>query len=368
MSLDQVVSRSGQISDDRPNNDNNPKIIGGMFGLGRNGFYNDLPPFLKGKSLLLANARSGIALLERKLAPSQIWFPSYLCDVMLRAVTPRKENRTQIRFYGINYELEISSLEWVKEVQEGDLVVFIDYFGFPYDKRYVIEAKRKGAWVLEDASQALLSVHIGEDSDFVLYSPRKWIGVPDGGILVINDEDMSSLLEVELEKPPAEWWLDAFSAAVLRREFDLFGGNRQWFQLFRQADVDAPIGAFAMSELSQMLLRYGFDYSSIAQKRIENYRALDKILGDYLVFPSLPEGVVPLGFPIRVKNRDHVRQKLFGHNIYPPVHWPIPNVVPEEFIESHQLAEDIMTLVCDQRYDPDDMKRMAKVVLQEVQR
>jgi len=54
---------------------------------------------------------------------------------------------------------------------------------------------------------------------------------------------------------------------------------------------------------------------------------------------------------------------LFDDNIYPPIHWNIDNIVPDEFEESHVLSHHIMTLPCDQRYGKNDMKRMAEIVL-----
>ena len=345
-------------------NDIEQKIVGGMFGLEGVVYRNQnasLPDFDSSR-FLLANARSGIAILTHSLAPSQIWFPSYLCDVMLKAAKQWRSNPV-IQFYDVSYRLEISTAKWLTNVKKGDLVVLIDYFGFPYDRVYAIQAKERGAWVLEDACQALLSEGIGDFADFMLYSPRKWIGVPDGGILVDNTD--MGLLDIELHKPPSEWWLKAFYATILRREFDLIGGDRRWFHLFREADINGPIGPYAMSELTQLLMQHGFDYHTIAQKRVENYKTLLNDLDKFALFPELPNGVVPLGFPIRLKNRDHVRQILFEHNIYPPVHWAIHDVVPAEFTESHRLADDMMTLLCDQRYDSNDMERIAEIILKE---
>lgn len=342
-------------------NDIEKKIVGGMFGLGggvsRN--QNVSLPFFERSHLLLANARSGIAILAHALAPSQIWFPSYLCDVILKAAKQVRSSPVT-QFYDVNYRLEISTEKWLTNVKKGDLVVLIDYFGFPYDRAYAIQAKERGAWVLEDACQALLSEGIGDFADFVIYSLRKWIGVPDGGVLVDNTD--MGLLDIELRKPPSDWWLKAFYATVLRREFDLYGGSRRWFQLFREANAEGPIGHYAMSELSMILLMHGFDYSTITKRRVDNYRTLSDKLSNLALFPKLSSGVVPLGFPIRVKNRDQVRQMLFNHEMYPPLHWPIQDVVPEEFKESHRLAAEIMTLPCDQRYDSSDMNRMAQLV------
>jgi len=331
-----------------------------MFGLGEDlCFHDSLPPFYKEEEILLVNGRSGIFLVCEMLRPGTVWLPSYLCEVML---TPVQQANMRTRFYEINYDLRIRSHNWVEEVEQGDLVVFIDYFGFPCDHVCASYAKRRGAWILEDACQALLIEDVGRFSDFVLFSPRKFLGVPDGGILVVSrgiDKE-----KIGLESPPVEWWLKTLRSTFLRREFDISGGSREWFHLFQETGIDAPIGRYAMSELSRVLLLHGFDYVAIAEKRIQNYLTLLDQLGHLAMFPDLHAKVVPLGFPIRLRNRDQVRQQLFEHNIYPPVHWPIAGIVPEEFKESHQLAADIMTLPCDQRYDSQDMKRMAKVVME----
>jgi dTDP-4-amino-4,6-dideoxygalactose transaminase len=344
-------------------NNHKPQIIGGMFGLPEElPCHDSLPPFLKKGDLCLANARSGIFLLCKLLAPTTVWMPSYLCGAMLQ---PVEVAHTRTKFYEVNYDLAVPSWEWIKDVKHGDIVIVIDYFGFPADHSVVHHAKEKGAWILEDACQALLTEDVGRLSDFVILSPRKFLGVPEGGILHLNRR--TGFDGASLEPPPAEWWLKTLNANIMRREFDLYGGDRRWFTLFQETERDSPIGHYSMSELSKTLLQHAFDYLAIALRRIDNYRVLNVELTDLALFPRLPSKVVPLGFPIRLKNRDQVRQQLFEHDIYPLVHWPIRGIVPEEFRGSHRLAAEIMTLPCDQRYDADDMTRMAKLVVERVE-
>ena len=59
---------------------------------------------------------------------------------------------------------------------------------------------------------------------------------------------------------------------------------------------------------------------TIAQRRVDNYHALAHKLDRVALFSNLPAQVILLGFPIRTKERDKVRQALFAHEIYPPVH------------------------------------------------
>jgi len=193
-----------------------------------------------------------------------------------------------------------------------------------------------------------------------VFSPRKFFGVPDGGIL----RDSRAYLRhwPTLIPPPAEWWLACLEATTLRRDFDRHGGERRWYELFRQTQADAPAGPFAMSRLTQALLSGAVDAALTARRRRHNYRCLAEQLRELALFPELPAGVAPLGFPVCLAERDRVRQRLFARRIYPPVHWPLDGVVPTEFSDSHLLAREIMTLPCDQRYDPDDMDALAAAV------
>ncbi|MFB5621863.1 MAG: hypothetical protein ACE5Q7_02880 [Candidatus Nitrosomaritimum yanchengensis] len=117
--------------------------------------------------------------------------------------------------------------------------------------------------------------------------------------------------------------------------------------------------------LSKALLENAFDYPSISRKRVENYEILNRYLSKFAIFPNLPEGVVPLAYPIRLRNREEVRQHLFKKKIYPPVHWPLSGLVPENFAASHHLSSTILSLVCDQRYSSADMIGTAELVLKE---
>jgi dTDP-4-amino-4,6-dideoxygalactose transaminase len=276
---------------------------------------------------------------------------------MLTAVESRG---THPRFYEVNYNLAVASLDWLEDVCCGDVVVLIDYFGFAADSACAAPAKEQGAWILEDKCQALLSESTDQFSDFVLFSPRKYLGVPDGGILSMRSRE--AMDDIKLGIAPADWWLKALRTVILRRESDMHGGNRSWFRLYQETESQSPIGAYAMSELSKILLMHCIDYRGIASRRIANYRELARVLSAVALFPKLPPGVVPLGFPIRVAKRDALRKALFEQQIYPPVHWPIEGLVPDSYQDSHRLAKSIMTLPCDQRYGTQDMQRMADLV------
>ena len=332
----------------------NQRIIGGGFGLEQGSPKSpQMPAFLTEPCLLLATARSAFTLLEESLRPGQVWLPSYLCAAM---VEPFPAERPRIRFYAVDARLRPDDDGWLREIRPGDLAVFIDYFGFTGWGEHGGEARRAGAWVVEDACQALLNDGFSEHAHYVVASPRKFVGVPDGGVLLARKG--AELPGCELPPPSPAWWLDALAATQLRAEFDRHGGGRAWFPLFQKTDAMSPCQPMRMSELSALLLHHRIDYEEISRRRRENYRFLASELADVAIFPDLGPGVVPLGFPVRVRDRDRLRQALFDAEIYPAVHWPIAGVVPAEFETSHRLAVEIMTLPCDQRYARSDMERI----------
>ena len=67
---------------------------------------------------------------------------------------------------------------------------------------------------------------------------------------------------------------------------------------------------------------------------------------------------VPSGafaYPLMVNDAPVIRRKLIEQKIYVPLLWP--NVVLET------EAESVLPLPCDQRYDEEDMARVADAVL-----
>jgi hypothetical protein len=296
-------------------------------------------------------------LLIELLSPRRVWLPAYLCPSIIAAV---RKTKVPLSFFEVDYDLRVVP-ESLADVGPGDLVDIIDYFGFPADRAVMRAVRASGAWLLEDACQAMLTEGVGSGADFLLLTPRKFVGVPEGGILISNREEVD-FTGIRLEAPPLHWWLMTLSAAVLRTEFDLHGGDRRWFDLYRTLEEEMPIGRYAMSDLSRALLTAAFDYRAISRRRVENYQVLADGLSAIALHPLLGPGIVPLGFPVRVANRDEVLKLLYANDIFPPVHWPFQGALPDRFTESYRLLGDIMMLPCDQRYDREGMVRLTSLV------
>ena len=310
--------------------------------------------------LHLANGRGAFWLLANTLRPKIVWLPSYLCSSIIDGFSAAN---IAVRFFPVGQDLRCESKSWLQQVEPGHMVLRIHYFGFPNLDPVFQDAIAQGACLVDDAAQALLSDGLGDGAEFVVFSPRKFVGVPDGGCLVMNRS--SPVISSELPKAPEAWWQESLLAITLRQNFDRGDNNRSWFARYQAAEKLAPAKAYAMSEMTHRLLTHGIDFDAIATRRRDNFRALLKYLADVAIFQDLPDGVVPLGFPIRVRQRDAIRQSLFERNIYPPVHWPLKTsacIVSGSYKASHRLADEIMTLPCDQRYDAGEMERMSSAL------
>ena len=336
--------------------------VGGMFGLeigGANRTQNrgTAPLFLRGDPLLLTMARSAFLILHRTLKPGKVWLPSYLCDVVLGALPG-----DAICFFAIDERLQIIERDWMNDVHEGDMVVFIDYFGFNNWESTGAEARAKGAWVIEDACHALVNSRFSEHAHFVVCSPRKFVGVPDGGILIAQGGAETPVWK--LENPPTVWSMDALNASVRRAMFDYAAeaGENGWFSMYQRSEATAPLSPFAMSELTQFILRNVVDWTAVAARRRFNYEWLAERFGDLAIFPHLPEEVVPLGFPVRLTNRGEVRQRFFDDHIFPAIHWACPEEVSPAFEHAHRLSGQILSIPCDQRVTATELERIAAVM------
>jgi hypothetical protein len=215
--------------------------------------------------------------------------PRYLCSALLDAVPgPR-------RFCPISETLQVDDDTWLREVGPGDLLVFIDYFGFRSWEEHAAVASDRGAWIVEDACQALANASYSAHAHYVIASPRKFVGLPDGGLLLAQPG--CGLPDAVLPAPSAAWWPgprrsgpNSTGRAAAARGSSCFNAPKP--HLRRTGPYE---------HLSAHLLRHAVDWPGLARRRRTNYVFLTAALRPIALLPDLPAGVVPLGFPVVVR-------------------------------------------------------------------
>jgi dTDP-4-amino-4,6-dideoxygalactose transaminase len=214
------------------------------------------------------------------------------------------------------------------------LLYVIHYAGWAQPMAALTDlCRRRGMLLVEDCALSLLSDvdgrPLGTFGDWSVFCLYKTLPLPNGALLVQNGPRLKKLEQLQLH--------DAGTASVLGRTAELMvqrirsraNGVGAALQVLKRGmgraagalDVRrANVGDIgfnrdevdlAMSRVSERLLTR-FDYHDIRRRRVENYRRLAERLGGAAVpvFPTVPDGVCPLFFPVVVPDKHRAATQL----------------------------------------------------------
>jgi hypothetical protein len=309
------------------------QAIGGYFGL------EGIPTEHYHKNALLFNTgRNAFLALLLQLNIRKVYFPFYTCDVLFPALI---ENNIDIEFYKINEQLLPDKLP---ESGEYEVVVVNNYFGL-LDKTI----QSYSGNIVVDAAQGFFS----KPSDVVatFYSPRKFFGVSDGGILVTK-VDFNSEFDEDLSYKRYQHLLKRIDLSAELGFID-----------FQKNEED--LGACSIKKMSK-LTEYQLmciDYSKVSRIRRENFKYLESHLsGPNQLNFILEEGSVPLGYPLFISNGNEIKKRLIEKKVYVPTLWPnVKSKVSPGSLES-RLVDDLLLLPVDQRYCKMEMDRIIDII------
>lgn len=306
------------------------------------------------------NARAVFAALFYGLSPNTIWYPAYICpEVVLSPFSNR------IRFYPVGYELR-PDFEWLEgRLNARDAVIGVDYFGSKRKEEWLrFSSHRSDILWIEDSAQALDPQSCW--GDWVVYSPRKLFGIPDGGIGVCRNG--SKQIEFPVVSRPLTFENASARLAPLYWRYEDKGESRNkiWYSAYRKAE-ESEI-SFQEADLRWTMSRLSFDIlnaldvrTAIA-KRQQNAEVLHKAVPEKLRFwQTLPNNPL-LGYPIISANRDEIASRLAASVIFCPVHWRDIPAPQKDFPDEHRLSEKLLTLPCDQRYGTSEMLQIAEAL------
>jgi dTDP-4-amino-4,6-dideoxygalactose transaminase len=298
------------------------------------------------------NARSAFAALAAVFPEATVWLPAFLCRDL---VQPAYADR--IRFYPVLEGFE-PDLAWVvADAKAGDLVLVADHFGLPVSARARQALQRRpDLRVVEDCAQAL---DPGPEAwaNWRLFSPRKLLGVADGGLLVARDATTA------LPQPTAPADSDALWAAPSLRAADPDGRrNADWHAANQAKEAAMAATCEAMTDASAEILSLT-SRDGLAGPRMTNWRALDERLRAWSALPAEP-AAPPLGYILRLPadRRDRVLAGLHAERIFAAVHWPAIAGPADAFPREAQWSRELITLPCDHRYGAAEMTRIAGAV------
>lgn len=316
------------------------KEIGGYFELELSKNYS----FLHSEGICLNTGRNALEYVLRSISNiMHIWIPYFTCDVILE---PLKKLGVPWSFYHINKELEIKD---EIELGEGDYLLVTNYFGIK--DKYIFDLSRVyGNRLIVDNAQAFFSDSINGVN--TIYSPRKYVGIPDGGIAFTTT---NRIIDLQID-----YSFERCSHLLKRIDMD---ASSAYHDFKENSHVLSNQPILKMSKLTRYLLN-SIDFEYIRQKRLDNFKLLHSYLKEKnaLMIPPVETFACPMVYPFYTDNKS-LRKRLIENKIYVAKYWP--NVLEwcDRNTLENELTENIIPIPIDQRYNKDDMNRILQFIL-----
>ncbi len=295
---------------------------------------------------------------------TRVLLPALCCESM---VSPFTMHGIKPVFYKLHPDYKADVADVRQKLSKNTILVYGSYFGVdPFDDETLESLRRVYPFVLfmEDRTQDILAPRENWlfSSDVTVASIRKWIPIPDGGLLWGS---------VSAETEASDTFAVLRKDAMVKKSQYLQSGDEGLKDTFRhmlaQASecLDESATPYGMTGESEQLLKT-LDFRRIYARRQENAKALRKAVtpeeGYLKLITETPEKST-LYFPILVKDQGKVQSELAKLGIYCPVIWPVPEQALGVCEVAEYTAEHMLGVPCDQRYTPEDMAYIGQQIM-----
>jgi dTDP-4-amino-4,6-dideoxygalactose transaminase len=318
-----------------------------------------------------------LALKALGMGPGRrLAMPSFHCGAEVDAA---RLAGVEVVFYRVAPSLEVDEDDLAKVAAGVDAVYLISHFGFPPP------ARPPNVLVIEDIAHGMFSLDgdglaLGTGADAVIFCPRKSLGVPDGGAVLVAD---GTNLPEPSGRPPAQGVArSVVSLLVGRAALSGHAAIREpavaALAKVSRADAAAAEGRLTAAVIGEWGMEVAdveraasrpsrlterivgaldtHDASSVRDRRRANYAALADALAQFCpeAYRRLPEGVCPLYFPVRCARRSAAIVRLLGRGVRAVEVWPVahPLLDRDRFSELDPLRHELLALPVHQDMEP----------------
>lgn len=308
--------------------------IGGYFGLDLPDCGDAFPDVIKYQS-----GRAALRAALECAGITRVMLPSYICDSVIQAII---DAGAVVETYRLDDSLYPKCLP--DSLPDKCALLYVHYFGLCAANVKRLLQEIPSNQLIIDNSQALFA--LPTKALATIYSPRKFVGVPDGGLLV------ASGLEINVPEDEDKGSFARMRHLLLRMAYTAQNGYPDYIESEKSLENTQPL---RMSRLTSRILA-SIDMTTVKRWRRENYLALATSLDKYNDIKwELDSESVPLCYPLIVGwEVEHLRKALAGKGIYIPTYWPDARPRVSDGIE-HLLTNCCLAVPCDQRYSLDQM-------------
>ena len=334
------------------------KIIGGEFAIHPKGFETfDNTSYLQ--SIDYSSGRCGLYAILKDIESLRkkrggILLPNYLCASITNTIIDAGWN---YKFSDVSDDLQIEteSIERILCNLDFNVILLINYFGMASLSEIVshIRTCYTNIIIIVDSVQAFYNQRI-EGADYNFTSLRKWFPCPDGAIVA-----KASGYPIKPVPLNENMWAQYKMAGNLLKSYSYYIDDRISLNLIeRGEDLLDKNYLSVCSEASKKIMNF-LNLEEIAEIRKKNAGVLHRELVQMGIRHLYSESEVPLFIPIFIDYRDTVQKYFYRNNIFTPKHWPY---ISENVNGINNLYSRELSLICDQRYDEEDMMRQIAVL------
>lgn len=289
-------------------------------------------------AVLLNSGRNALRYIIKALGIKKLHTPYYTCPVIWESI---QEENCEI----IPYDIDNNFMP-TKDFNSNDFILYNNFFGIC--GKNVTELEKKYPNLIIDNAQSFYSPKKGTGC---IYSPRKFFGLPDGGLALCDAKYNDTLQD----------FVSYNICSHLLKRYDL--GSTAGYKDFQENDAflkNQPV--CNMSKLTRALMG-NIEYERIKEKRLQNFTFLHSELKDKnKINISLDATDVPMVYPFYTEDKT-LRNYLIENKIFVARYWPIQEGCDCMTSKNAQtMADCIIPIPTDQRYNIQDMKRILEVL------
>lgn len=318
----------------------------------------------------LLSGRTALEYIVRDIkntnAAKSVLLPSYCCHTMIE---PFVRHGMPIRFYDVFFDEKAGCLcADLPEYLADEALFYMSYFGFSEIRGLQLKKLRdRFPVIIDDRTHSwLCKMDVEVHADYSFTSFRKWgafSGIAEAckykGAFGETVEEMCNCQYVRMRE----------AAYEQKTQYMAHGGEKTAFlKLFGDAETlleEDYIGYRPSYHAIDALI--STDWDAVRNRRRENAAYLIEGLSNVeqvtLPYTKLTDRDAPLFVPILLdKGRNELRKYLIAHEVYCPVHWPISALHRGISKQASRLYDTELSLLCDQRYGQDEMKRIISLI------
>ena len=298
--------------------------------------------------------------------------PAYSCWSM---TAPFEFSGWTIVYYRLNEDLTVDE-DYLKMQLRGckaDAILTMNFYGSAATNTAIAIVKEfnEKITVIEDFSHCTFCLDqiFNEQVDYYISSIRKSIGVSDGAI-ILSKKPTNKAYIGGTAPSFGQLRLGAQQQKVRYAFTKSLDDKDKFLSELRHGEemIDKLDGVHPISEVSLKQIE-SINGEEIAFARRENMKHLWGLLnGRVKMIPGLERSFngAPFSLPILVENRDAIQKRLAQKGVYAPVLWPASEQARKVCKVSACVADQMLSLPIDQRYNYDDIEDIAKIVLETV--